>query len=65
MVPDDAGQDNAHPFFVGLGGRRGKWFYDDDPRRRRSRFRVVGQLADAAGDENADVDFLSVARARC
>jgi hypothetical protein len=65
MVADDIDQRHAHAVFVGL--RRGfdERLDDDDDRWRRRRLDVVGQLADATGDQHSDVRLGAIQARRC
>ena len=57
MIPDDVDDDDAHAVFVHLWLWIDLRFDDDDEGRVGGGLRIVGELADAAGDEDTDVDF--------
>ena len=57
MVADDVDDGDTHAARVRLRRRIDLRLDDDDERRGWSGFRVVGQLADAARDQHANVGF--------
>jgi len=64
MIADDLDDDDADALLVRRGFRVHLRLDDDDDRGDRRRLRVVGELADAARDEHADVHVAADARGR-